>query len=366
MTDPILAAAASQAAHIRTRLKRFKLVFIQCGSMFDVFRNPLLTALGGRVFDAADFTESESIEELAAGPVILCGLESFARDGKVGGATLGKLRIKVNELRDNEVEICLISRAPKMSFAPVPGSNLLLDASWHCLPLLEPHVAIDDRADADSLLRKSLEELGLSVLSDLDFAIFEANHDASFITDVAPDVADALLGAGLAHVVDEAVEFISPGPFWKFKNALADVIAAAVAPQAELHAVAEDLWQIERTIRKALRETAINASGSKWRKNVFNEAIADNVLERARKDVYVTARSVSELRDPIEWLSLGELLEVVQSTRFEGLAWDEMTWKRFASDVMPIRNRLSHMRLLKKGDRITVRMWLNRAKNTWK
>ncbi|MEV5754416.1 hypothetical protein AB0L00_41940 [Actinoallomurus sp. NPDC052308] len=380
MTDLIMSDAQSRAADIKTRLKRFKLVFIQCGAAFEVLRNPLLTALGGTVFNAADFARSGSPIEIPAGPIILDGLEAFAHDGKVSGATFGGLRAKVNKLIDDDAEICMVSRIPKISFAPVPGSSLLDDASWHCLPLLEPHECLEEerdnpasalpsiglghQPDVDILLRASLDELGVNVLTDLDFAIFEANHDAHFITEVEPGVAEAMRGAGLARVVDDGLRFTSPVLFWQFKAAVADAIASVVGPQADLADVFGGLWQIERIIRKALRDAAIENSGQRWRKNLFNEAIAKNVLERARNDVNVTAVSVSQLRDPTEWLSLGELLEVVQSSRFKGLSWDAIAWKHFAQDIMPIRNRISHMRLLKKGDRATVRMWLNRVTAT--
>jgi len=43
------------------------------------------------------------------------------------------------------------------------------------------------------------------------------------------------------------------------------------------------------------------------------------------------------------------------------LFWDELTWRLFKNDIVPIRNRLSHMRLLKKGDMATVRMWVKRV-----
>ncbi|MGW3469965.1 hypothetical protein ACWDKQ_16195 [Saccharopolyspora sp. NPDC000995] len=380
MTELILSSAQNRAAEIRTRIKRFKLVFIQCGAAFDILRDPLLGALGGTVLDAADFAGASSPVELPAGPVILDGMEAFARDGKVGGATLGALRAKVNELRENDAEICLVSRIPKVSFAPVAGSSLLDDASWHCLPLLEPYerheelrhipasslpsIGLDHQSDLNLLLRTALEELGANVLTELDFAVFEANHGANFITEVEAGVAEAMRGAGLAHIVDDALRFNSSVPFWQFKNAVADVIATIVGPQADLPAVSEGLWQIERTIRRLLREAAIRDAGAQWRKNLFNATIAQHVLERARNDVNVTAWSVSELRDPIEWLTLGELLQVVESAKFKGLSWDRLLWRRFRQDVMPIRNRISHLRLLKKRDRATIRMWVNRIATT--
>ncbi|MEU0532169.1 hypothetical protein [Amycolatopsis tolypomycina] len=377
MTELILSAAQSRAADIRRKLKRNKLVFVQCGAAFEVLRAPLLTELDGTLLDAVGFAENADPVELPTGRVILDNVEAFAADGKAGNATLGALRARVNQLRDREIDVCLVSRMPKIAFAPVPGSNLLDDAASHCLPLLSPEerppevrtnpgaalpaIGLGTDPDVQALLRASLGELDVHVLTDLDFAIFEANHLDGFVNEVEPAVAEALRGAGLAQVVDSALEFTETGPFWQFKNAVADTIAAVVVPQSELSDVSEGLWLIERTIRKLLREAAIEASGGRWRRNVFNKAIADSVLGRARGDVYATATTVSDLRDPTEWLSLGELLEVVQSPQFKGLSWDSVAWKHFTQDIVPIRNRLSHMRLLKKGDRATVRMWVNRV-----
>lgn len=86
------------------------------------------------------------------------------------------------------------------------------------------------------------------------------------------------------------------------------------------------------------------------------------VLERARNDNSPDASSVSDLRDPLEWLSLGELLKVVEKSGFIGA--DALFWRRFGADVIPIRNRLSHMRLIRKGDRETALAWDSRIRRT--
>src|SRR4051794_41028212 len=79
--------------------------------------------------------------------------------------------------------------------------------------------------------------------------------------------------------------------------------------------------------------------GREVRKNPFNDAIAAKVLERARDDVRVTVAGISDLRDPIEWLSLGELLEVVQSRRFKGLSGGELNWVLLRMMVLSRRPR---------------------------
>lgn len=372
MTDKIKEAARCRAEEVRRRMKRFKLVFVQCGAVFDVIREPLLEELGGMRMKADEFAAGDCEADENTTTVILDDVEAFAPTGISRGTTLGALRQKVNELCDKDVTVCLVSRRPRNAFAPVTGSHLLEDASPYYLPLLEEHECLDGKhnvggptlpaaglsesLDLDELIRSAVGELGVNVLTELDFALFEARQEQNFATEIDPSVRDALRSAGLLHLVGEEPRF-SLTQQWRLKKAVADAMAEIVTPQSDLAAVSGDLWQIERTIRRFLRDAAIADSPTKWREGLLNESLAAEVLKRARGDVNVTAASVADLRDPIEWLSLGEMLDIVQSKKYGGLFWDEVTWRRFRNDVLPIRNRLSHMRLLKRGDRATVRMW---------
>lgn len=146
----------------------------------------------------------------------------------------------------------------------------------------------------------------------------------------------------------------------EFREAVAGALADITYPQTELADVVSGLWTIERLIRKALRDAAVDQHKSGWRKKITRGDLAVKILQRAKGDAYLTATNISELRDPIEWLSLGELLEIVRSKNFGGLGVDEYTWQRFNHELVPIRNRLSHMRLIKNRDKATVTMWVSR------
>jgi hypothetical protein len=381
MTGKIADAAVRRAGELRRRLKRHKLVFVQCGSAFSVLRDPILAEMAGTVVTAVEFAASSprvnTIE--IDGPLILTEMEGFARTGETQGVTLGRLRQRVDEHLDADIDVCLMSSAPRISYYPVPGSSLVEDAaSVFYLPLLDPAECEDEMrtspafmlpsvglkgcTNLDEVFREALGELGVDVLAALDYAVFEARFSRTFLEMLDPRIIQALRGAGFALANGDEINFTVSSCYSQFKEALAHVLAEVVAPQADLAAVSEGLWLIERTIRKNLREEAIIQFIDKWRKNVLHGDLAAKVLQRARSDVNVTAASIAELRDPIEWLSLGELLEVVQSNTFGGLKLDSVSWRRFTQDVVPIRNRLSHMRLIKKGDRETVVMWVRHVK----
>ena len=145
------------------------------------------------------------------------------------------------------------------------------------------------------------------------------------------------------------------------RNALAEALSACTTPQEDLRFVAEGLWSIERLIRHKAREVAVSAFGETWRKKALYGDLPDKVLERARGDTYPAARSVGEIRDPLEWLTLGELLELVDRAPYNLLGAARPVWRKLAGDLLPIRNRLSHMRLLRSADRDAVRLWLVQA-----
>jgi hypothetical protein len=367
---------------LRQRLRRHKLVFVQLGAAFSCMKTPIIEALGGTHMTAAEFVQSTSVDGLDS-PLLLDRTEDFISGETLRGTTLGQLRKRVDEALDQGGEVCLISSSPKIAFKPVPGSSVIEDTSVAVLSLLEekevnsvevmkngwqlPAIGLcgSEPIVVPEVLRDVVDELGLEMLASLDYALFEAGDRKSFLDFITTAEAEALRGAGLVAVSGEEVSFSVPRVLNEFVDEVANALADVVHPQRDLALVSEDLWYIERTIRLNLRKEAIRQFEGRWRRNVLHGDQSSKVLERVRNDGNVTVGSISQLRDPIEWLTLGELLEVVQSSRFNGLRMDDVAWRRFASDVLPIRNRLSHMRILKKGDRETVQMWVVRIRKAF-
>lgn len=351
---------------LHERLRRHKLIFVQAGAVFEGLDMRVLEATRAVLIDAQALTAHEEAPQ-----VIVTGLEALA-DSPPGSASLGELRQIVSDLLGRGVEVCLWSSAPRIAYVPMPGSSLIDDASqffMQLLPELEgdpesvyPAVRISSVAVEDMFAR-AITELGMSVLASLDRAIFDGQMDHETMFGLLdPRESEALRGAGLAFCEDRArYEFASPRRFNEFRSQLANVLASEVHPQGELSEISQDLWLIERTLRRAVRSAAVDAFGQTWRGQVLHGDLNAKVLTRAMVDGAVAVKSVRELRDPIEWLSLGELLEVITSTTFNGLDLQPLVWTKFGQDVLPIRNRLSHMRHFKHGDRGTVKMWVSQV-----
>lgn len=354
--------ARESARSLRERMRRNKLLFVQAGAIFDGVTSALIQETRAHVVDVAELKV-----DLDATQVIVTGMEVLTSSTPTN-RTLGDLRRIVAELLDRGTEVCLWSRAPRVAFRPVPGSSLIEDASPFFLSLMReegspesvyPVVRVSSTPIHDVFVG-TLAELGLAVLGSLDRAVFDGqlSHDSMFDL-LDPRECESLRGGGLAHCENGgSYVFASPLRFGEFKSALADVLAAEVNPQPELANIADDLWCIERTLRRELRTAAVHNFGGKWRAHVLHGDLALKVKDRAMADGSVAIQSARELRDPIEWLTLGELLEVITSTKFNGLGLLPLVWTKFGQDILPIRNRLSHMRHFRHGDRATVKMWL--------
>lgn len=367
MTTDETSATIEASDGLRSRLRRHKLVFVQCGAAFGGFRSTLIERLEGQIFTAEDFATSQ--HEHLNTRLILTGLEVYASEAGVAAGTLGELRVRVSEAIDNGCEVCLVSTAPRASYPPIPGSSLLDDASAFFLDLSSPEELSDPgnvyppvlagELSISDLYRTILLELGFGVLASLDRAIFDSQLDReSFIAVLDPREIEALRGASLVGVASpREFRFLVPQRFGEFREALSEVLADHTEPQEDLAFISAELWRIERSMRKAVRTQAISKFGHAWRGNILHGDLPQKVLERALVDGSVGTRSIKELRDPIEWLSLGELLEVINTTTFDKLGLPNVFWARFAQEILPIRNRLSHMRHFKTGDRSAVMIW---------
>jgi hypothetical protein len=143
----------------------------------------------------------------------------------------------------------------------------------------------------------------------------------------------------------------------ELKDALSDALAANTEVQESVNSVFRELWVIERSIRRALRSRAKVVWGKSWRQQVLGGDLPAKVLERASVAAYAAAKSLAEIRDPIEWLTLGELLETRSRQPIGELGIESTLWTLFASEMLPIRNRLSHMRLMRSEDIPMVMKW---------
>ena len=66
---------------------------------------------------------------------------------------------------------------------------------------------------------------------------------------------------------------------------------------------------------------------------------------------------MKDLRDPLEWLSTTELLELRVTRELGDLGMAPFLWASLARDILRVRNRVAHMRMLDEADAILAQKW---------
>lgn len=366
-------ASATRADLISQSLKRHRLVFVQIGSLFEPLRDSILDALGGVRASIADrgrwleLTNEQSV-------IVIDDLDSCVNSDI---NVLGEVRELVISLLDQERKVCLVSRAPRISYRSVPGSSVLEDAALANLPTLSAHEAAPGDEPAagagwplpavtfgspltGDTFAPALAELGSEIVAALDHALFEVDPKSlDGLQFLSPREVEGLRGAGLVWIDEHSnlrlTQYVSSKVL---KEALSEHISRTVVPSDQLPVITSGLWHIERAIRRALRAAAISKYSSAWRAGTVG-GLKDEILRRAQLEGSVAANSIDDVRDPLEWLTLSELLDVVRSEKFDNLGIESAIWRRLQEQLVPIRNRLAHVRMLKSNDHEIVRMWLS-------
>lgn len=344
---------------IHRKAEQLRMIFVQLGSSNEPARRAL-TESHVTVVDVRDYLQPGN--QVEPGTVVLDGIESLTTPSR--SAQMGVLRECLFRDIEAGARVILLSRAPRIAFPPVVGSSLLDDASLAHAPTVtgagahEWPTCVEDGALPSEVLYRTLTELGLDLCASLDRVVYENLLTGETALGLLNSrELEALDGSSLTAPNGATRTWNFPKHLAPLKNALDDVLADALEPQRQLAEVTSGLWKIERIIRREVRRRATAAWAKNWRTQCLNGDLAAKVLERASESAYLSAMSVKQLRDPLEWLSLGELLQLKDRPEIGGLGLSPAHWRQFSSQIMPIRNRLAHMRNLRPEDAADVVKW---------
>ncbi len=347
-------------------------------SQYPLVLVPSTTAFGRMTADVAALCDEQlTVDEYLETPVptarcsiCVTDLESICRKGGGGGRPhpLGLLRAKTDELLAGGSRVVMLSKYPRIRYPKVPGSSVLEDAKVVHLPLL-PEASGDPlgrfpgwRAGDDPVawLRDVVGELGLELAARLDEALFESPQPPREALNALRSVElDALYFAGLIVPGVTDFEWSSSGLIKPLKEALSDYIASSVVPPGGLAEAYELLWGCERILRRAIRSAAIAKWGNGWKSDCLTAGLDVEILKRAGEVAYKNVRRTGRIRDPLEWLTLSELLALRQDRASElgALGLESSVWRRFSQEVLPIRHQVSHMRLIGPEDLDRLSRW---------
>lgn len=343
---------------IRQKASQFGVIFLQVGAANKPAREALFAA--GMTTMSTDEYLSTHIQDPSC--ILISDIERFSR-ARVK-ESLGQLRERVLADVTAGFKFILLSTAPRIAFPDVIGSSLLEDARFAHAPRIRGDDANDFPScaqfgeDSRKVLCEVLADLGVELCASLERVLFESLlvGDEALAVFRAREL-EALDAAGLICIDGSMMTWNFPKWLKPLKDSLDEVLAGSVSAPSDLLAVSSGLWLIERTIRRAIRNRAIEKWGEAWRTQCLNPKMRDDVVERATEAAYLAASSIKQIRDPLEWLSLGELLTLTENPQIGKLGISSAMWGNFKVSIMPIRNRLAHMRMLRPEDSAEVAKW---------
>jgi hypothetical protein len=336
--------------------------------------------------------------------------ELLARED--AGDLLGRARPLVSNLRDRGARVILMSNVPVSRFPGSLGSPLLLDAQ-----VAYPRLVADeeiresltifdlDERDIENIVKFSsgspalayeyariskdggsgneklhrvqlaestvalacMDELGPEICAELEFYAYECRIETCGEGEIPGPLLQVLRQAGLAKISTpstrvELLPFANRATWLESPNRALQMV---VSPPAGWHGVAEGLFAIERVVRLALYEFALEHLGSRWLESLSDYSASITGL--ASQDTALEIQSLSDVRQPLDWLTFESLLEYGQQCTANGLTTSiaASDWNRLRVEALPIRNRLAHMRLPRQSDQAVVRRWRNSLELRW-
>lgn len=382
---------------------RFSVLFLHVGSLFDP------DAIVQRL--VAELRETGAAPILAqvgnlppsvnGDALIITGFEVAADDAR-RCEILSRARAQVMRHLDAGVRVIAVSRVPKARLTGCAGSQLILDARAVFLrPIEESNVRtvlLERGVSADEAGAITRFSVGLPILLSrflavyesgsvgsngvrerkklLDIALVEAVTEAGwetaslleeafaqdgseFADTTNPLLLEALRGAGLTNFDDDLTEPVVPPPILgSLRLAVRSFLDSLVQPPAVVSAIVTDLWVIERSLRLYMQRAAVKTHGATgWRRNAFDATMQDAIVDRAWKDAAVSAKAIDEIGNPFDWLTLDELVSLTDREWAAVPTCPNVLWRRFLSEVLPVRNRLAHFRVPALDDADVVTKW---------
>ena len=401
----------SAAVYLATLVRRYRLLFMHAGCLWEP--DASLSGLSDLLDESRWNVRSVhlgSIEELRVTPegpglTIVTGLEDAALRGD-RCQLLGRAHAAATAELEANRAVLLVSRAPASALLGCPGSSIIRDAkpvylraiesdelrsAFDCeldevearrvlthsagLPVLvrllagaqaearNQQRAPDFRAVTASVvsrIREALDELGTETVAWLDDRVtrlreFEFREDPVHADELA-----ACRGSGLV-VPTDSTTFEVPMPLRAaLTRAILDSSAHSARATSLSLLVFEEVFALERLLRALTMDGAQRHHGASWKRGVVRSSSVQSVLlRRAHDDGFAWVRAFDEIPNPLEWMTLTELFDVVLAqpeVRPTSLTTNLL--QQMASEMAPVRKRLAHMRLPLPMDLVIARRWL--------
>ena len=315
-----------------------------------------------------------------------------------GHLWMRQLRPAVLNLLRKRTRLVVASRKPQSEFPAIDGSSLATDCVQYTPGQLEPRALetnlsseqIDEltklsagligpasrileahpdmvgitEAEAANILKRSLVtsmmQCGPEVVSWLDREILVGKKRSLNFEAVSPKIVSILQGAGLgkANILTDRFELLPALDIEMLCDLIETAERSYVSAPIQWRDAAAALFTFERSARKAL----IDFAGTDSNLTSLLSHLSDKIRNNFKTEYGIAAPPLINIPNPVRLIDLSDLLEILTnaagSSRICGLS--SAQWKKAKVDILPLRNKLQHMRLPSVGDRETIESYTRR------
>jgi hypothetical protein len=200
-------------------------------------------------------------------------------------------------------------------------------------------------------LQNTITQCGAELLGWMEDTFLFRRQSYMAAVDVADDIVATLTASGLAHVDprDDSLQLFPDVNQSDAETSIVEAQEAMLEAPPEWLEVAAALFQLEKTARQALsRHLELHPDA----KSAALARFESKILRNYSDDTGLKATEVSVVPLPWNWVDMSDVLrcaaELADGSRVAGVT--AATWTRMAEDVVPLRNRIQHMRLPRPGD----------------
>ncbi|WP_344106503.1 hypothetical protein [Myceligenerans crystallogenes] len=327
-------------------------MFFQLGNLFEEERSAVLELAGRRIRAREFATADPGTIAQDAHILVVDGLDELLG---TRGESLGGIRERTMSVVESGTSVAIVSRSPKTAFPETVGSDVIYDAKQ--IFAIPGEVDPADLEDVD-FVALSIRELGDRTIIALADALWESGLSPTKCLDHLDRVhQEALRGAGLVQVDQTKLRWMTGLDHKLLRRASAMVASETTSFTPALPDTFTNMWILERAVRNAIRKGLMTKMGEGWRENSLEEPLRSEVIGRAQRDSHPSARRARDLRDPLEWLSTTEMLDLRERRQLGELGLASHMWSRLRTEIVPIRNRVAHMRMISNADALTIEKW---------
>lgn len=305
-----------------------------------------------------------------------------------GRIWMRQLRPAVVTLLAQDTRLIVASGRPQSDFPAIDGSSLATDCTQYICPPLSVGAIEGDvptetavqtlensaglrgivsdllaaRAGASmspsratliiqAKIEQTMLQCGAEVVAFLEREVLVGRLRDFQVETLNPKIAAILLGSGLGvtNVRTDTLAILAGIDDALVHAAIESAESSLTKPPRPWEHIAGALFTFERACRRVLIEHSRDRTELIEALSAYSEKIRNNF----KAEYGAAAPSLENMPNPARWIDLSDLLEIMISASANArvAGFSHAQWSRAKNDILPLRNKIQHMRLPSAGDK---------------